>query len=122
MQISRKLSWTSYGLILLTFAASTVCGEAQQTGSAPSNPKAPVSMKRTEVLAKEEAAKKKLANKKVASVKTIEVTGSRIKVQKADSKSIMHGASQVEVIDQTRIRRTGRADLLGVLSNMPGTR
>ena len=61
-------------------------------------------------------------NSRAHQVQKIELTGSRIKVPNFSQKSLLHGDSQRQVLDQNQIRRSGASDLRTLLSRVPQSR
>lgn len=120
MKISPKVSMATAAVMILGFGVTSMSAGSDKTDL--KDTKSPAIMKRIEVLSKTGDRTRKQAEKKQDPTKTVEVTGSRIKVKNPTSREIFHGQSQVQVIDQNLIRRSGRSDLLGVLSHLPGAR
>lgn len=82
----------------------------------------PGTMKKIEVVGKPLDVRPVKAKDAKERVRRVEVTGSRIRVKEPTARDIQHADSQIQVMDQTQIRRSGRADLAGVLSNLPSVR
>lgn len=115
---SRALRF-GFHLAAVLFLGSELAG----IGLAAAEPEsAPGTMKKIEVVGRPldvRSVKRKDAKEKG---RRVEMTGSRIRVKEPTARDIQHADSQIQVMDQTQIRRTGRADLAGVLSNLPSVR
>lgn len=103
---------------VLLLASVAACGGLEAGEPEPT----PGTMKKTEVVGKPLDVRPVKAKAAKEKVRRVEVTGSRIRVKEPTSRDIQHAESQIQVMDQTQIRRTGRADLAGVLSNLPSVR
>lgn len=108
--------------ILSAAAALSVSLVSARGGDVQSGAAEPSAMKKTEVVRTTTPARVTAIKAEKAKAKRVEVTGSRIRVKAPTAQELQHGDSQIQVMDQRHIRRSGRPDLGGVLNHLPSTR